>query len=72
MFLTAEDLVRLTGRKRFAAQRRVLEALKIPYRLGGKSGTEPIVREQDLDRKPGLGHRGHRWERLAPVKQLRP
>lgn len=72
MFLTPDDVQRLTGKKRFSAQRRVLDARKIRYTLGGKSGEEPLVRESDLDADGKPAHRrGHRWDRIASIRQLK-
>lgn len=43
MFLTAAEVVRLTGRVRFKAQRRILDGLGIRYIVAGTG--EPLVRE---------------------------
>lgn len=62
-FLTDEDLRRVTGKKRFKAQCRVLDGMGIAYR---KSATgEPLVRVDDLDGKRKQGrNREPRWDRL--------
>lgn len=63
MFLTADDLQRLTGKKRFKAQRRALDRLRIPYRAAATG--EPLVRAADLDGTPkSARNRGPRWDRL--------
>jgi Domain of unknown function (DUF4224) len=63
MFLSREDLHRLTGKHRFSAQRRALDGLGIRYTLAATG--EPLVREESLD---GAGtprrNRGIRWDRL--------
>ena len=64
MFLTPDDIVRLTGRSRFSAQRRALESLGIPY-VRAATG-EPLVRAEDLDpTQKRAKNRGPRWERLT-------
>ena len=63
MFLPTETIVRLTGRKRFTAQRKVLDGLGIRYIVSGKG--EPLVREEALDGKaPARRNRGPNWDRL--------
>jgi len=63
MFLTPDELERLTGRRRFSAQRRALDLLRIPY-VRAATG-EPLVRPEALDdRQPAARNRGPRWERL--------
>lgn len=47
MFLTPDDVARLTCRTRYAAQRRALDRLKIRY-VVAQNGA-PLVREADLD-----------------------
>lgn len=64
MFLTPDDVQRLTGKKRFSAQRRVLDARKIRYILGGESGQEPLVFE-NWDEPP-------RREMLLPREEIEP
>ena len=62
-FLAVDDVRRLTGKKRFAAQRRALEALGIRFRQAATG--EPLVREADLDGGADKRrNRGPRWERL--------
>jgi hypothetical protein len=63
MFLSAGDLERLTGRSRFAAQRRALDRLGIRYTVAATG--EPLVRVVDLDGgSKAARNRGPRWERL--------
>lgn len=64
MFLPRADLIRLTGRKRFSAQRRALDALGIRYTLAATG--EPLVREDQIA-SPGTGgkQRGPNWSRIA-------
>ena len=70
-FLTPDDLHRLTGKRRYSAQRRALTALRIPF-VEAATG-EPLVRADALDGagKPRQG-RGHRWDRIGSVRNLRP
>ena len=73
MFLSADDLHRLTGRKRFKAQRLALDRLGIRY-VAASSG-EPLVRAGDLDAAGRPAHRqqpGHRWDRIGSIRQLKP
>lgn len=64
MFLTAADLHRLTGRKRFTAQRRALDGLGIAYRVAATG--EPLVRAESLDSAPKLARNGGpRWDRIG-------
>lgn len=46
MFLTDEELVKLTGRSRPSAQRRILKYLDIPFRV--RPDGKPVVMEADL------------------------
>lgn len=63
MFLTADEVVRLTGKKRWTAQRRALDGMGIAYRLSARG--EPLVRQSALDEQPQPGrNRGPRWDRL--------
>ncbi len=63
MFLPRAEVERLTGRVRFAAMRRVLDALGIRY-VRAFTG-EPLVRPEAIDsRQPAARNRGPRWERL--------
>jgi len=57
-------VVRLTGRKRFAAQRRALDGLGIKYQQAATG--EPLVLVSDLegDRRNRTATSGPRWERL--------
>jgi hypothetical protein len=60
-FLSAEDVQRLTGKVRFAAQRRALDRLRIRYRTAANG--EPLVSVATLDESPRRG-RNHEpnWE----------
>jgi uncharacterized protein DUF4224 len=61
VFLTRDDVIRLTGKQRFAAQRRVLDALGIRYRQAATG--EPLVRESDLDGTPAKArNRRPNWD----------
>ena len=63
-FLSAEDVRRITGKKRYSAQRRVLDARHIRY-TQAENG-EPLVRESDLDAKEGPArNRGPNWDRIG-------
>lgn len=63
MFLTPDELARLTGRVRFSAQCRALDELRIPY-VRAATG-EPLVRAAALDdRAAPVRNRGPNWERL--------
>lgn len=65
MFLPREAVCRLTGKKRFAAQRRALDRLRIAYRVADTG--EPLVREVDLDGEPNKRRNGGpRWDRIGP------
>ncbi len=71
IFLSRAEVERLSGKRRFSAQRRALDALKIPYTRAATG--EPLVRADALDAKPKAGQRqGHRWDRIGSVRQLRP
>lgn len=59
-FLQRIDIERLTGKVRFGAQRRALDALGIAYRIAATG--EPLVREDDLD---GRKRREPKWNRIA-------
>lgn len=68
MFLTSDEVFRLTKRKRYTAQRRALDAAGIRY-VKAADG-EPLVRRDaltpEVDRKPRLAlNRGPRWDRMA-------
>lgn len=65
MFLTPDELERLTGgRKRFSAQRRALDRMGIRY-ITAANG-EPLVKTADLDAKPRPAQRtGPRWHLIA-------
>lgn len=61
MFLTRADVERLTGKKRFSAQRRALAELGIRYTTAATG--EPLVRPEALDKK--TRSREPRWEMIA-------
>lgn len=54
MFLTADDLVQLTGYRRSSAQRRRLDALGVPYHAT-RSG-RPVVTWDAVNGQALLGH----------------
>jgi hypothetical protein len=74
-FLTPEEVKRLTrGKVRYSAQCRALDAMGIRYiRAGAHKDGEPLVRRDALDAggKPAQ-RRGHRWDRIGSVRQIRP
>lgn len=66
-WLTPDELYRLTRKKRFSAQRKVLEQSGIPFRVAPNG--EPLVRE-DFDRldgsgKPARNRKGLNWDALG-------
>lgn len=61
MFLTPDDVARLTGRKRFSAQRRALDALGIRYTRAATG--EPLVRADALE--GGRKRREPRFDRMV-------
>jgi hypothetical protein len=62
-FLPREDVARLTKRQRYAAQRRVLQRMGIPFREAADG--EPLVLLDALDGKASKArNRGPRWERI--------
>lgn len=63
-WLTPADLYRMTKRRRYAAQRRALDRLGVPYTAAADG--EPLVRTDTLDayRRPAR-NRGPRWERIG-------
>lgn len=62
---------RCGGLVRFKAMCRALDRLGVSYTLSATG--EPLVREEDLDAKPGAKQsRGHRWDRIGSVRNLRP
>jgi len=63
MFLSRPDLIRLTGRTRYSAQRRALDTLGIHYTRAATG--EPLVREADLGGKAAASARGPKWDRMA-------
>jgi hypothetical protein len=63
VFLTAEELRRLTGRKRFRAQREALDRLGIRYTVAATG--EPLVLLAALDEPSGKArNRRPRWDRM--------
>jgi hypothetical protein len=63
VYADVATIVRLTNRTQFAAQRRQLDALRIPYRQAANG--EPLVRVIDLDgTSPGARKHGPKWERI--------
>lgn len=63
LFLTADELARLTGRVRYSAQRKALDGLGIRY-VRAATG-EPLVRADALDEPAGPArNRSPRWDRL--------
>ena len=67
-FLTADEIHRVTGKRRFKAQRRALDRLGIRYAVAASG--EPIVRPDAVDDqgRPAQSPRsGHRWDRIGPA-----
>lgn len=63
IFLSRADVERITGKVKFSAMRRVLDALGIRYTLAGTG--EPLVRSDALDATPKAArNRGPNWSRL--------
>jgi len=74
VFLSAADVERITKKKRWAAQCRVLKEKGYKFtRAGAKNDGEPLVRADglDADGKPKQSL-GHRWDRIGNVRQIRP
>jgi len=73
--LTAEEIKRYTdGKVRHSAQCRVLKAKGILFtRAGANNDGEPLVWRSAVDEtgKPAQ-RRGHRWDRIGSVRQIRP
>lgn len=64
LFLSADDLRRITGKARYTAQRRALDALGIKY-LQAANG-EPLVRSDALESpQEQRRYNGPRWDRIA-------
>jgi hypothetical protein len=61
-FLPQTDIVRLTKKVRFSAQRRALDRLGYRYTLAADG--EPLVRTEALDGKPAM-IRAPRWDRIT-------
>lgn len=76
MFLSRDDVFRITHRKKFTAQRRVLDAKGIRYLIAetGDKG-EPLVtwdwvKEAVTGQKgAGKGRSGHRWDRIGEARR---
>ena len=69
-FLTRAEVERITLKRRYAAQCRVLDAKGIRYIRAGINGKgEPLVRRDDLEAK--AKQRGPRWDRIGGIRQLR-
>lgn len=68
-WLTPAELHRLTGKKRYKAQCKVLAERKIPFKPSAKG--EPLVRS-DWDQVDAKGKpaRPHRWDMIASVRNL--
>jgi hypothetical protein len=62
-FLTAADVFRLTGRRRFKAQREALDRLGIRYTTSAKG--EPLVRPDALDGAKRPARNRARWDRIG-------
>lgn len=62
MFLPRPDVIRLTGKQRYAAQRRALDSLGIRY-VTAATG-EPLVTVEALDGRPSRA-RAPRWDRIT-------
>lgn len=64
-WLSKEDVFRLTGRRRFTAQRARLKQLQVPF-VEAASG-EPLVAADAVDGKGAKARNtGPRWDRLQP------
>lgn len=72
MFLTAEELYRVTRKRRYSAQRRALDRLGV--RFVPAANGEPLVQSDALDAAGKPAHRarsGHRWDRIGSIRQLK-
>lgn len=71
VFLSIEDVRRITGKKRHKAQIRVLAAKGYRYIVAATG--EPLVRLDSLDaaQKPAHRQKGHQWDRIGSVRNLR-
>lgn len=65
LFLSPDELHRMTGKRRYTAQCRALDRLGVRF-VRAASG-EPLVRASDLDAtgKPAQRSAGHRWDRIG-------
>jgi Domain of unknown function (DUF4224) len=70
-FLSPDELHRVTGKRRYSAQRRVLDQMKIAYRAAASG--EPLVRADTLDADGKPQPRAEpRWDKIgAPIRNLR-
>lgn len=65
-YLPQDDIVRITKKVRFSAQRRALDRLGYKYTTAADG--EPLVRADALDGKAGPArNRGPRWDLLNRV-----
>jgi hypothetical protein len=62
IYMAKEDVFRLTGKKRFSAQRKRLAILKIQYDLAATG--EPLVRTDRNSLRPPVTDRGFNWGAL--------
>lgn len=69
-FLPQVDIIRITKKVRFSAQRRALD--RLGYKYTPADDGEPLVLADALDvaGKPAQ-RRGHRWDRIGSVRNLR-
>lgn len=70
-FLTADELHRLTGKRRYKAQCRMLVVLGVRFTKAASG--EPIVRVDAVDEAGKPAHRrasGPRWDRIGNVAQI--
>lgn len=68
MYLSPDEVVRLTRKKRWSAQCKALEVMGIRFRrAGAKQDGEPLVRSDAVDSTGKPRHRAeHRWDRIGP------
>jgi len=70
IWLEREDVIRLTGRKRFGAQRRALDRMAISYELTADG--EPLVRLGYRDApEPHKRRREPRWHMIGEPRKPR-
>lgn len=64
MFLSGAEVIRLTGKLRYSAQRRALNKLGIRYTTAATG--EPLVRLEALDPPNSRGRsKGPHWDKIA-------